>query len=285
MGEGVGCRGQQPHPSGDHKLWIKDHKNSSHKLVGTDTFNPTNPIPQAQRSCLRRLVALLCEGGQEGVALICGTELPYGTLGSAVGEELRFKAEQSPLVVLPGVVCLYSACFAFHVARSDYRSAAAAMHSKAGRVRGGSPTDLPTLRAWTQSLAMALGAMHMLPPGDAWLEQGEGNREEVGGADAFASSPRKKLRKLPCLEDGWCRLEEVAGQHALSVVALQVALRDPSLTAVVAAMSPHQVLRAVSRVGVYEAGLAMVGQCWEGSDAHLHLASLFEDLTRSCVEE
>ena len=223
--------------------------------------------------------------------MLCGAELPYGNLASAVGEELRFKAEQSPLVLVPGGGggCLYSACFAFHSARSDYRSAAAAMHSKAVRVRGMGPADLPALHAWTQALATALGALHMLPPGDAWVEGAEGSMEEEveGAEEAYASSPRKRLRTLPCSPEdgGGCRLEEVAGQHALSMVALQVALRDPSLTAAVAAMSPDQLLRAACRAGLYEAALAMVGRFWEGSEAHLHLAALFEDLTRSCAED
>lgn len=141
------------------------------------------PFEDLQQVCLQSLVTTLCEADAVSTLLRCN----FLHLQAAVERTLSFKARNAPPLARPNY---FDVLYAYHVARGDYKSAAASMYQHARRLRlaalagGDTRTGGELAVRQAHSLLAASNALALLPPANAWFAHAVSEEEAAAAAAA-----------------------------------------------------------------------------------------------------
>ncbi|KAI3627032.1 hypothetical protein CBS14141_001033 [Malassezia furfur] len=250
------------------------------------------PAEELREVCLQTLVTALCEAG----ALAELLRLHLGELQPRVERVLSFKARNAAPLSTPNY---FQILYAYHIARGDYKSAAASMYQQARRLRDAalvaSATDVHQARALlvreAQCDLAAINALVLLPAPHAWFAHAMHDADE-GAGDESLSAHAAAGRALPGGITSYLPRERLgAHAHPLKIVQLADVRREyHHLLARLELMrlypelaNPSASLRADDAVNLFLAADDVDAAFATALQLHVDLRNAFDALAHKCV--
>ena len=250
------------------------------------------PAEELREVCLQTLVTALCEAG----ALAELLRLHLGELQPRVERVLSFKARNAAPLSTPNY---FQILYAYHIARGDYKSAAASMYQQARRLRDAalvaSATDVHQARALlvreAQCDLAAINALVLLPAPHAWFAHAMHDADEGTGDEALPAHTAAG-RALPGGITSYLPRERLgAHAHPLTIVQLADVRREyHHLLARLELMrlypelaNPSASLRADDAVNLFLAAGDVDAAFATALQLHVDLRNAFDALAHKCV--
>jgi hypothetical protein len=149
-----------------------------------------NDLADVQVDCVHKLVNAMVDRGE--IAALCALPFAHTALVVRNGQPAWVSLLDEAVVALEKRVALTElesnypqpsqVLFDFHVARGNYQSAASAMVSYARRLAAEAPEDRNAVEAAQKALAAAVGALGLVDPERAWLEDPRGGLKPVSSS-------------------------------------------------------------------------------------------------------